>query len=254
MENLTSIILIIVIVVVLKILSTLVSPNFKGKIGESIVSRKLEKLQPDNYKIINNIMIINQHGSSQIDHVVICPFGIIVIETKYYKGWIFGSENSTHWTQVIYHRKFKLFNPIVQNKGHINALKYNLPSQYFHIPYYPVVVLAGSCQFKSFDKVSTPVIYPGDIYKTVIGFSGKQVLNQKDMENINDVLNKISHADKESINEHIQNIRNKKKEFYTNIEMGKCPRCGGLLVERSGKYGEFLGCKNYPKCNFTKGL
>jgi DNA topoisomerase I len=33
---------------------------------------------------------------------------------------------------------------------------------------------------------------------------------------------------------------------------GKCPRCGGNLVEREGKFGKFLGCRNYPKCKFTK--
>ena len=30
-----------------------------------------------------------------------------------------------------------------------------------------------------------------------------------------------------------------------------CPRCGGELVKRTGKYGEFYGCKNYPRCKFT---
>ncbi len=42
-------------------------------------------------------------------------------------------------------------------------------------------------------------------------------------------------------------IREKKiaKESY------KCPRCGGMLVKRSGKFGEFIGCSNFPKCRFT---
>ncbi|MCE9585615.1 restriction endonuclease [Candidatus Nomurabacteria bacterium] len=30
-----------------------------------------------------------------------------------------------------------------------------------------------------------------------------------------------------------------------------CPKCGGRLVERSGKFGRFLGCCNYPKCSYT---
>ena len=34
----------------------------------------------------------------------------------------------------------------------------------------------------------------------------------------------------------------------------KCPQCGGMLVERSGKFGKFLGCSNYPKCKFTKKI
>lgn len=31
-----------------------------------------------------------------------------------------------------------------------------------------------------------------------------------------------------------------------------CPKCGGKLVKIKGKYGEFIGCSNYPKCHFIK--
>lgn len=31
----------------------------------------------------------------------------------------------------------------------------------------------------------------------------------------------------------------------------KCPACGsGELITRQGKYGEFIGCSNYPECNY----
>lgn len=33
----------------------------------------------------------------------------------------------------------------------------------------------------------------------------------------------------------------------------KCPRCSAKLVVRTGKYGQFCGCKNYPDCRFTCG-
>jgi len=33
-----------------------------------------------------------------------------------------------------------------------------------------------------------------------------------------------------------------------------CPKCGGGLKERDGKYGKFLGCSNYPKCKYTKNI
>jgi len=33
-----------------------------------------------------------------------------------------------------------------------------------------------------------------------------------------------------------------------------CPRCGGNLVVRSGRFGDFIGCSNYPKCKFTKKI
>lgn len=34
--------------------------------------------------------------------------------------------------------------------------------------------------------------------------------------------------------------------------MPKCPRCGGEMVLRKGKYGKFWGCKSYPKCKGTR--
>ncbi|HEX75478.1 MAG TPA: hypothetical protein G4O12_02715 [Dehalococcoidia bacterium] len=34
----------------------------------------------------------------------------------------------------------------------------------------------------------------------------------------------------------------------------RCPKCGGLLVRRNGKYGRFLGCSNYPKCRYTRSI
>ena len=34
----------------------------------------------------------------------------------------------------------------------------------------------------------------------------------------------------------------------------RCPRCGGMLVERNGKYGKFLGCEHYPKCLYTRNM
>lgn len=37
-----------------------------------------------------------------------------------------------------------------------------------------------------------------------------------------------------------------------DADNNKCPECGGTLIQRKGKYGLFLGCSNYPKCNFTK--
>lgn len=33
-----------------------------------------------------------------------------------------------------------------------------------------------------------------------------------------------------------------------------CPQCGGLLIEKNGKYGKFLGCSNYPNCKYTKNI
>lgn len=31
-----------------------------------------------------------------------------------------------------------------------------------------------------------------------------------------------------------------------------CPECGGVLVKRKGRYGEFLGCSSFPRCRYTR--
>lgn len=65
----------------------------------------LKMLQlPDEY-IIFNLLFENNGLSTQIDHIVVSPYGVFIIETKGYKGRILGCENSENWTQVIYKSK-----------------------------------------------------------------------------------------------------------------------------------------------------
>ena len=42
--------------------------------------------------------------------------------------------------------------------------------------------------------------------------------------------------------------------FYSAERSGEsalCPRCGGVLIRRSGAYGDFVGCSNFPFCDKT---
>ena len=43
-------------------------------------------------------------------------------------------------------------------------------------------------------------------------------------------------------------------KYKSSNHTGQCPRCGGTLVQRNGKFGPFLGCNNYPRCKFTKPI
>jgi hypothetical protein len=68
-------------------------------------------------------MIINpksRTGYSQIDHIVISPHGIFVIETKNYSGEIKGTRSDKYWRVS---NRFNMYNPLMQNYGHIKALE-----------------------------------------------------------------------------------------------------------------------------------
>ncbi|MCM1259352.1 MAG: topoisomerase DNA-binding C4 zinc finger domain-containing protein [Prevotella sp.] len=46
-----------------------------------------------------------------------------------------------------------------------------------------------------------------------------------------------------------------KKMKKEKIEYGNawsCPKCGGEMKVKKGKYSEFIGCSNYPKCDYKK--
>lgn len=93
-----------------------------GEIGEYKINIQLDQL-PADCKTLSDIMIENVRSStgySQIDHIVIHPYGIFVIETKNYSGRIKGKKNYKSW---YVNGKFPMYNPLRQNKGHIHALK-----------------------------------------------------------------------------------------------------------------------------------
>lgn len=58
-------------------------------------------------------------------------------------------------------------------------------------------------------------------------------------------------SDEMRINESNAKIAERKMQSFVN---GRCPNCGGQLIERDGQYGPFWGCSNYPHCRFTASI
>jgi len=96
----------------------------KGSFGEYLTSVELEKLNIHHY-LLTNLYIPKKDGSTtEIDLVMLAETGIYVIESKNFSGWIFGDEKNKYWMQTFKNgQKFRFFNPIWQNQGHVNALK-----------------------------------------------------------------------------------------------------------------------------------
>ena len=90
--------------------------------GEFWGKLELSKLPKDSYIVLNDIMIKDDNGTHQIDHLVLSKFGIFVIEMKNYYGLIKGKEFDNKWCQYLGKNKSYFLNPIHQNYGHIKAL------------------------------------------------------------------------------------------------------------------------------------
>ncbi len=108
---------------------------------------KMRFVGPD-YHLLNHVTLRLEDGTTQIDHVLVSRFGIFVIETKDYKGWIFAGPRDRYWTEVLYRAKFKFQNPLRQNHRHVRAIQELLdflPPDVVR----PVVVFTGDAEFKT---------------------------------------------------------------------------------------------------------
>ncbi|ENV09335.1 hypothetical protein F966_01992 [Acinetobacter higginsii] len=137
-------------IIILAILVYLNSPYFKGRIGELMVAAHVKKGLGEEYMLLNNVTIPDgEQGTTQIDHILISPYGVFIIETKNYTGWIFGGVRQKQWTQKIYKKSYKFQNPLHQNYKHSKVLEMVLNDvldpQYLH----SVIVFTPRSEFKT---------------------------------------------------------------------------------------------------------
>ena len=117
--------------------------------GEARLSREVKtRFRPPDYHLLNHITLRLKDGTTQVDHILVSRFGVFVIETKDYKGWIFAGAKDRNWTQVLYRAKFRFQNPLRQNRRHVCAVRELLE---FLEPdvVHPVVVFVGKAVFKT---------------------------------------------------------------------------------------------------------
>lgn len=240
------IVIVIVFFVFCLVLLAIYMPTIKGKMGETKVALILSTLPKVQYRTFNDVIVPTRNGTTQIDHIVVSQFGIFVIETKNYKGLIYGGENAETWTKNMWGNKYSLYNPLKQNNAHVNALQVivGLPNSSF----IPIVVFSNKARISV--KTDQDVIILRKL-KRVIKKYKTQIFTQEQMD---DIILKIELAivdDKEAKKKHKNIVQTNIKRKNQAIANGICPQCGGRLVLRDGRYGKFYGCSNYPKCHFT---
>lgn len=122
----------------------------KGAVGEQIIKVEvLSKLDRSQYHYFHNLIIPHNGATTQIDNIIVSPFGVFVIEAKYYEGWIFGGkQQKTWWHTKSRYEKYPFTNPLHQNYAHIKALEQLIrqPENRFHSI---VVFTHRDCQLRT---------------------------------------------------------------------------------------------------------
>ncbi len=223
--------------------------SIKGWVGE-MQGTLAAKIQLDSqiYRSINNVTIPTPNGTTQIDHVIVSKYGIFVVETKNIKGWIYGEEKQAQWTQVLYGKKYRFQNPLLQNYRHSKAMAEFLGIE--HSKIHSVVMFWSDCEFK------TPM--PSNVLDR--GYSA-HIKSKEEVLFTDEEVNEIYEAIKTGMlpkgwSTRRQHLNSLKERFS---DKATCPKCGGELVLRTGRKGanagkQFYGCSRFPSCRYVRDV
>lgn len=139
----------------------------RGTKSERALVLSLLKSEVPPITIFHDLYVKRLNGTySQIDVLLLTEVGIVVFEVKDYSGWIFGSGYNEKWTQILSsgNEKHRFYNPIKQNRGHIEALKQSL-TYCANVPFYSVIVFYGTSELREISSIphNTWVVRPSQV-------------------------------------------------------------------------------------------
>jgi hypothetical protein len=228
------------------VLALLQTRLFKGWFGERLVRLRAHfQLDRRVYRRLHDVTLITPDGTTQIDHVLVSPFGIFVLETKNMSGWIFGGEKQAQWTQQIYKKRFRFQNPVHQNYKHLKALQavLGIGPECVH----SVIVFVGPSTFKT--RMPDNVIRGSSWVRYIKSFQ-QMVFSEAQVTAMLHALQAGRLAPTLATRrEHVQRLKQRNDPSASR----QCPRCGSALVVRRFKSGprsgqQFWGCSTFPKC------
>ena len=236
----------------------------KGDLGEYKIDIQLSQLSKD-YMYLSDLLIKNPKSStgySQIDHIIITPYGLFVIETKNYQGTIYGGKNKKTW---LINGKFKMMNPLMQNYGHIQALKNFIEDKYQQY-FISLVSFTKRCTFKIEEELrkinsNELVIYDVELTQfinrkvAVLKLQYKKpIFLKNDIETIYNSLLNANITDAAIRKQHIDIIKEKKNITDKKEIRNKCIVCQKPVSDKvksfclsNKKFQEKIYCFEHQK-------
>ena len=243
----------------LDILNKIPSVNeMQGNFGEQLT--KYNSKAMTDALVLHDVLIDGAEGlTSQIDLLLIGTRGICVVEVKMYvDAKIYGDGKNSKWYYYLRGKKYDIYSPLKQNKKHIKYLKEFL-KDFGDIPFFSILtIICDDAKVSNVNEnesnidtivcTSLPAMKQGIKY---IVENKPQVISEEKKKLIYDYIVEHQYKGKLVRQEHKENIQEINKNREELIKQKICPYCKIDLVLRNGKYGEFYGCGNYPKCRYT---
>ena len=178
-----------------------------GVDGEKKVAAKLKHFASiRSFKVINDLYLPLYDKTTQIDHVLIGFFGLLVIETKNIGGEIYGEPRKKDWLHIMGKSRYKLYNPLMQNQTHVDCIRHLLGKEnIYNVPIESLVVFTNR-KAELYIPKKLPIIS----LKRLNKFLHQERFakdNNIDIDKIYEALLKYQITDKKIISQHIKNVK-----------------------------------------------
>lgn len=175
--------------------------------GEKKVARALKKFASiRSYKVINDLYLPLYDKTTQIDHVLIGFFGILVVETKNLAGEVYGDPKKKDWLHIVGGKKHEPYNPLMQNQAHIDCMRHLFGKENIYSVNIESLIVFTNKKVQLFVPNKLPIIN----FKKLSKYLHKDRFekdNNVDVEKLTNVLLKYQVTDKKLIASHNRNVK-----------------------------------------------
>ena len=197
-------------------ITQIVNYENKGQFGEYLTNFALSKVKDYN-QILNNVYIpIGNGKTTEIESIMVHKKGIFVFESKNYGGWIFGGIDQKNWTQCFPNReKYKFYNPIMQNRTHINALA--RVTGISKNKFFSFIIFSRRCELKKVPAKTSEfeIMKRGLLIRRLneIATSNERpdIFSNEQIDNIANLIRPFTNVSNEVKQKHIEDIKNIKQ-------------------------------------------
>ncbi len=188
--------------------------NKQGRVGEAQVASILQNFaMTRGFKVINDISIPLYDGCTQIDHILIGEFGLLVIETKSHKGDLYAEPRAKEWVHIVGGKKERIYNPLLQNKTHVDALRHQLQKhEIYKVPIESFVVFSAAHKKNLYIEKGHPILDIRELKRYL--FNNERYIEDKgvDVAKLYQFLKSIEVTDPKILKEHDKFVAEKKSK------------------------------------------
>lgn len=211
----------------------------KSEIAEYKLEVELAYL-PQSFRRVSNILLNTRSGFVQIDHLLISPYGIFLVEVNNMAGLIVGEDTDQKWYQMITWRVKTFPNPLLENQTRIEGLREQAGLDE-HIPIFSYVTFNRRSNLKVFLGF---VFYDIDLLASIMKLTQTQrvVLSDEEVLRIQEIIEALNVTDQGIRNEYSARLRRVRMQHRPKFGDIRCSICQKAVTERIARY-----CLNRPE-------